>query len=85
MGTRTGIQTPLGSLAAHRSRSTNPLMYTKFGRESFAVQHNLTSHPLLTIDRLAQGSADSLPADQAEFVAHDMPDLLPGGGEQDER
>ena len=36
------------------------LMYEKFGRESFALKHNLTSHPLLSIERLAQ-LADSLP------------------------
>ena len=43
------------------------LMRRKFGRESFEVRHNLSDHPLLTIERLAQ-LADSLPADQAEFV-----------------
>ena len=59
------------------------LMYQKFGRESFAVRHKLTDHPLLSIERLAQ-LADSLPPDQAEFTDHDMPDILPGGGKQDE-
>jgi hypothetical protein len=59
------------------------LMYKNFGRESFSLKHNLTDHPLLTIDRLAQ-LADSLPPDQAEFTDHKMPDVMPEGTVQDE-
>jgi len=59
------------------------LMYEKFGRESFAVEHNLTDHPLLTIERLAQ-LADALPPEQAEFTDSDQPEILPEGGVQDD-
>ncbi len=58
------------------------LMYEKYGRESFALKHDLMAHPLLSLERLAQ-LADSLPPDQAEFTDYDMPDILPGGGKQD--
>lgn len=59
------------------------VMWKKFGRESFDVRHNLTDHPLLTLERLAQ-LADSLPADQAEHTDSDLPEILPEGGQQDE-
>jgi hypothetical protein len=59
------------------------LMYKKFGRESFEVRHNLTDHPLLTIERLAQ-LAESLPPDHAEFTDSDLPEILPEGGAQDD-
>ena len=60
------------------------VMRTQFGRQSFAVRHNLTDHPLLAIERLAQ-LADSLPADQAEHTDSDAPSILPEGGKQDPR
>ena len=59
------------------------LMYEKFGRESFQVKHNLTDHPLLQIERLAQ-LADALPPDQAEFTKGKASEILLGGGEQPE-
>ena len=59
------------------------VMWKKFGRESFEVKHNLTGHPLLTLDRLAQ-LADALPPDQAEHTDSDAPEILPEGGKQDE-
>ncbi len=58
------------------------VMQTQFGRNSFAVRHNLSDHPLLQIERLAQ-LADSLPADQYEHTDSDAPSILPGGGAQD--
>lgn len=60
------------------------LMQKSFGRDAFAVRHNLSDHPLLQIERLAQ-LADSLPADQYEHTDSDAPSILPGGGKQDER
>lgn len=59
------------------------VMWKKFGRESFELRHNLSDHPLLTIERLAQ-LADSLPSEQAEFTDSDLPEILPEGGRQDE-
>lgn len=59
------------------------LMYEKFGRESFQVKHNLTDHPLLSIERLAQ-LADALPPDQAEFTKGKASEILVGGGDQPE-
>jgi hypothetical protein len=58
------------------------LMRKTFGYDAFAVRHNLTDHPLLQIERLAQ-LADSLPADQYEHTDSDAPSILPGGGKQD--
>ncbi len=58
------------------------VMQTKFGRDAFAVRHNLSDHPLLQIERLAQ-LADSLPADQYEHTDSDAPSILPDGGVQD--
>jgi hypothetical protein len=60
------------------------VMRKEFGRNAFAVRHNLSDHPLLQIERLAQ-LADSLPADQYEHTDSDAPSILPGGGQQDER
>ncbi len=58
------------------------LMQKSFGRDAFAVRHNLSDHPLLQIERLAQ-LADSLPPGQYEHTDSDAPSILPGGGKQD--
>ena len=84
MGTKTEMKTgatAAGQFSGKPFEVDPQLMYEKFGRESFAVKHNLADHPLLSIERLAQ-LADSLPPDQAEFTDHDMPDILPEGGKQ---
>ena len=60
------------------------VMWTEFGRDSFAVRHKLMDHPLLQLNRLAE-LADSLPPDQAEHTDSDAPDILPDGGVQDDR
>ena len=60
------------------------VMRKDFGRDSFAMRHYLVDHPLLQIDRLAQ-LANSLPADQYEHTDSNAPDILPGGGQQDNR
>jgi hypothetical protein len=49
-----------------------------FSRAPFTVQHNLSGHPLLNLDRLAQ-LADSLPDSQVEHNLGDVPEVLPGG------
>jgi hypothetical protein len=54
-------------------------MQEGFSRVPFEIKHNLSEHPLLTLDRLAQ-LADFLPENQVEHnVAVDVPAVLPGG------
>ena len=47
------------------------------------MKHNLTDHPLLSIERLAH-LADALPPDQAEFTKGKASEILVGGGDQPE-
>jgi hypothetical protein len=58
------------------------LMWREFGRDSFAVKHELMDHPLLQVDRLAR-LADELPPDQAEHTDSQLPEILPEGSPED--
>lgn len=46
-----------------------------FGTSPYSVQHDLTDHPLLTVEAIA-GLADSLPADQVEHNVGKLPVVL---------
>jgi hypothetical protein len=50
----------------------------KFGREPFAVQHQLVEHPLLRLERIAE-LADSLDDSQVESNPGEVPEVLPDG------
>ena len=49
-----------------------------FAKRPFAVRHNLTDHPLLTLEAIAE-LADRLPDDQVEHNLGDVPEIAPGG------
>ena len=49
-----------------------------FGKEPFAVRHNLVSHELLTVERVAE-LADFLPGSSVEHNLGNVDKLVPGG------
>ena len=51
------------------------------GRREFGLRHSLVSHPLLTLEALAE-LADALPAGAIERHAGQQPLLVPGGAEE---
>jgi hypothetical protein len=48
---------------------------TDFARRPFTVEHNLTGHPLLSVESLAQ-LADRIPDDSVEHNRGDVPEVL---------
>lgn len=63
--------------SATRPIEVDPALFTaKYGREPFALRHELADHPLFTLDALAE-LADALP--EVEHNLGSVPEHLPGG------